>query len=99
MSAAIKTLPEISSVEQAREVVALLLEQLQQLGAENRLLRQKLDAFIRHYFGGRRNEGLDAKQIELALQGLELTTVPAQEPPPAAAAPAHARRNGSSHPV
>jgi len=29
------------------------------LELENRLLRQKLDQYIRHYFGGQRNEGLD----------------------------------------
>ena len=37
---------------------------------ENRLLRQKLDQYIRHYFGGQRNEGLDKHQLELLLQGL-----------------------------
>ncbi|HEV2210264.1 MAG TPA: IS66 family transposase [Verrucomicrobiae bacterium] len=85
--------PEITSLEQAREVVASLF-------IENRLLRQKLDAFIRHYFGGRRNEGLDAKQLQMALLGLELTTAAIEEPqaqaPVAAAQP---RRKGSSHPV
>ncbi len=40
------------------------------LEAENRLLRQKLDQYIRHYFGGQRNEGLDKHQLELLLQGL-----------------------------
>lgn len=107
MSVAIKTVPEISSVEQAREIVGSLFEQLQQLaaqlqqlGTENRLLHQKLDHFIRHYFGGRRNEGLDAKQIEMALQGLELAAVPVEEPQPQApATPMQPRRSGSSHPV
>ena len=37
---------------------------------ENRLLRQKLDQYIRHHFGGQRNEGLDKQQLELLLQGL-----------------------------
>ena len=32
---------------------------------ENQLLRQKLDQYIRHYFGGQRNEGLDKHQLEL----------------------------------
>lgn len=36
---------------------------------ENRLLRQKLDQYIRHYFGGQRKEGLDKHQLELLLQG------------------------------
>jgi len=35
------------------------------LEAENRLLRQKLDQYVRHYFGGQRNEGLDKHQLEL----------------------------------
>jgi hypothetical protein len=34
------------------------------------LLGQKLDQYIRHYFGGQRNEGLDKHQLELLLQGL-----------------------------
>ena len=32
------------------------------------MLRQKLDQYIRHYFGGQRNEGLDKHQLELLLQ-------------------------------
>ena len=40
------------------------------LELENRLLRQKLDQYIRHYFGGQRNESLDKHQLELLLQGL-----------------------------
>ena|SRR5208283_2190531 len=36
---------------------------------ENRLLRQKLDQYIRHDFGGKRNEGLDKHQLELRQQG------------------------------
>jgi hypothetical protein len=37
---------------------------------ENRLLRQKLDLYIRHCFRGQRNEGLDNNQLELLFQGL-----------------------------
>jgi transposase len=84
------TVPENASLEQVRELVAVLV-------VENRLLRQKLDHFIRHYFGGQRNEALDRRQLELLLQGLELAELPAQEPPRAAAAPP--QRNGVSHPV
>ena len=36
-----------------------LREENTQLHQENRLLRQKLDQYIRHYFGGQRNEALD----------------------------------------
>lgn len=50
------------------------------LEAENRLLRQKLDQYIRHYFGGQRNEGLDKHQLELLLQGLpNVITLPTPE--------------------
>lgn len=50
------------------------------LEAENRLLRQKLDQYVRHYFGGQRNEGLDKHQLELLLQGLpNVITLPAVE--------------------
>jgi transposase len=65
------------------------------LEAENRLLRQKLDQYIRHYFGGQRNEGLDKHQLELLLQGLpNVITLPAAEPKPAVAS-----RSGTPHPV
>ena len=61
---------------------------------ENRLLRQKLDQYIRHYFGGQRNEGLDKHQLELLLQGLpNVIALPTPEPKPAAA------RSGTPHPV
>jgi Transposase IS66 family len=43
-----------------------------QLRTENRLLRQKLDQYIHHYFGGQSNEGLDRQQMELLLQGLPI---------------------------
>ena len=62
---------------------------------ENRLLRQKLDQYIRHYFGGQRNEGLDKHQLELLLQGLpNVITLPTPEPNPASVL-----RLGTPHPV
>jgi transposase len=62
---------------------------------ENRLLRQKLDQYIRHYFGGQRNEGLDKHQLELLLQGLpNVITLPAAEPKITTAT-----RKSTSHPV
>jgi transposase len=65
------------------------------LEAENRLLRQKLDQYIRHYFGGQRNEGLDKHQLELLLQGLpNVIALPTPEPKPAAAS-----HSGTPHPV
>ncbi len=65
------------------------------LEAENRLLRQKLDQYIRHYFGGQRNEGLDKHQLELLLQGLlNVITLPAPETKTTTAT-----RHGAVHPV
>ncbi len=81
---------------------ATLLQKVEELSArvvalemENRLLRQKLDQYIRHYFGGQRNEGLDKHQLELLLQGLpNVITVPTAEPKTTTAT-----RNGTAHPV
>ena len=79
-----------------------LLQKVDELSArvvtlemENRLLRQKLDQYIRHYFGGQRNEGLDKHQLELLLQGLpNIITLPPAEPKTTTAT-----RNGSAHPM
>jgi transposase len=79
-----------------------LLQKVEELSArvvaletENRLLRQKLDQYIRHYFGGLRNEGLDKHQLELLLQGLpNVITLPTPEPKTITAT-----RNGAAHPV
>ena len=65
------------------------------LQTENRLLRQKLDQYIRHYFGGQRNEALDKAQLELLLAGLpNVISLPRAEPKPTPAV-----RQGSSHPA
>ena len=65
------------------------------LEAENRLLRQKLDQYIRHFFGGQRNEGLDKHQLELLLQGLpNVITLPTTETKTTTPT-----RNGVAHPV
>ena len=65
------------------------------LEMENRLLRQKLDQYIRHYFGGQRNEGLDKHQLELLLQGLpNVITLPVAETKTITAT-----RIGVAHPV
>ena len=65
------------------------------LHQENRLLRQKLDQYIRHYFGGQRNEGLNRQQQELLLQGLaNIVMLPPPEPKPIAGS-----RTGTPHPV
>ena len=81
---------------------ATLLQKLEEMSArvvalemENRLLRQKLDQYIRHYFGGQRNEGLDKNQLELLLQGLPNVIL---FPPPESNATTTSR-NGGAHPV
>jgi transposase len=75
--------------------VAMLEMENARLQNENRLLRQKLDQYIRHYYGGQRNEGLDKHQLELLLQGLpNVITLPAAETKTTTAT-----RNGASHPV
>jgi len=62
---------------------------------ENRLLRQKLDQYIRHHFGGQRNEGLDKQQLELLLQGLpNVIALPVPESQTTTAS-----RRGAEHPV
>jgi transposase len=81
---------------------ATLLQKLEEISAkvvalemENRLLRQKLEQYIRHYFGGQRNEGLDKNQLELLLQGLpNVIVLPAPESKGTIAS-----RNGGAHPV
>jgi regulator of replication initiation timing len=72
-----------------------LKEENAQVKKENQLLRQRLDQFIRHYFGGRHNEGLDRRQLELLLQGLpNVVEMPVPEAKPSAAP-----RAGQSHPA
>jgi transposase len=81
---------------------AALLEKFEEMSArvvaleiENRLLRQKLDQYIRHYFGGQRNEGLDKNQLELLLQGLpNVIVLPAPKTETTTA-----NGNGGKHPV
>jgi len=58
-----------------------LREENSRLVVENRLLRQKLDQYIGHYFGGQRNEALDKAQLELLLAGLSnVIALPTPEP-------------------
>jgi hypothetical protein len=67
---------------------------LKQRETEIKLLRQKLEFFIKRYFGGTKNEGLDTRQLELLLAGLEVVTTlaPARvKPAPVPARPAVAR--------
>src|SRR5580700_7342879 len=69
------TLPnEISTLH---ELVSTLKNALSAAQVENKLLRQKLELFLKRYFGGTKNEGLDPQQLELLLAGLEALVTPA----------------------
>src|SRR5271154_6180156 len=84
------TLPNEMSTLQ--ELVSTLQGALSAAQIENKLLRQKLELFLKRYFGGTKNEGLDPKQLELLLAGLEamMTSMPvaAEKPTPARSAAA-----------
>jgi transposase len=69
-----------SQLSELRDQVALLLE-------ENKILRQKLDALARRFFGTK-SEHLDSAQLQLLLSGLvESTEEASEEEPPARPAP------------
>ena len=95
-AALLKKIEELSARVAALEADnSRLREENARLREENRLLRQKLDQYIRHYFGGQRNEGLDRHQLELLLQGLaNVVTLPAPEPKLVGTS-----CNGAPHPV
>lgn len=85
----------LQKVEELSARVVTVETENTRLQTENRLLRQKLDQYIRHYFGGQRNEGLDKHQLELLLQGLSnVIALPAPETKTPTAP-----RNGTAHPV
>jgi transposase len=96
VAALIKRVEELSARVSALETEnARLQEENTQFQTENRMLRQKLDLYIRHYFGGQRNEGLEKHQLELLLQGLpNVITLPTPEPKAVVAS-----RPGTPHPV
>ena len=72
---------QITSLDAARALIAELRNDFQQslatLQTENQLLRQKLALCLKRYFGGTKNEGLDPKQLELLLAGMEALVTPA----------------------
>src|ERR1700721_1207494 len=78
-----------------RELVSTLQNALSAAQVENKLLRQKLELFFKRYFGGTKNEGLDARQLELLLAGLEALVMPA----PVAEKPTLARSTPAARPV
>ncbi len=84
---------QVTSLQQLLEQTRHALEESRR---ENTLLRQKLDALARRFFG-KRSEQLDAAQLELLLSGLTEEGVEDRdeedEPPPARLAP---RRGGAN---
>ncbi len=70
--------------------------QVQTLTAENQLLRQKIEALIRRYFGHAKNEGLDPAQLEWLLLGL---TPKVATPEPAAKTSTPAPRTNAPRPA
>src|SRR5487761_2078495 len=72
---------QITSLDEARALITQLRNDFQQslatLQTENKLRRQKLELFLKRYFGGTRNESLDPKQLELLLAGMEALVTPA----------------------
>jgi len=85
----------LQKLEQLSARLVSLEQENVRLQKENQLLRQKLDHYLRHYFGAQRNEGLDKHQLELLLQGLpNVVALPTTEPKPTAP-----RAPGKSHPV
>jgi transposase len=86
---------QITSLDEARGLITQLRNEFQQslaaLQTENQLLRQKLELFLKRYFGGTKNERLDPKQLELLLAGLATLSAPApvvEKPTPPRAASA-----------
>jgi transposase len=76
--------PLQSEVRALREQVAALAVALDQSRRENTLLRQKLDALARRFFG-KKSEQLNAAQLELLLSGLgESSAELAEDPEPPA---------------
>jgi len=70
-----------NEINALHELVSRLQSTLSAVQLENKLLRQKLDLFLKRYFGGSKNESLDPKQLELLLAGLEALMAPAAATP------------------
>ena len=81
-----------NQLRELREQVAVLQEALEQSRRENALLRQKLDALARRFFG-KKSEQLNAAQLELLLSGLAEGNAELNEEkePPARPAPRQTR--------
>jgi len=82
-----------TQINRLQEQVVSLQQALEQSRRENTVLRQKLDALARRFFG-KKSEQLNAAQLELLLQGLVEEVLSAEKKePPARPAP----RTASSH--
>jgi transposase len=81
-----------TQLRELREEVAVLREALEQSRRENTILRQKLDALARRFFG-KKSEQLNAAQLELLLSGLgeQSGERPEEKEPPARPSPRPAR--------
>jgi len=81
-----------NQLRELRKQVGLLEEALEQSRRENTLLRQKLDALARRFFG-KKSEQLNAAQLELLLSGLAEGNAELSEEkePPAQPAPRRTR--------
>src|SRR6266508_2286156 len=85
--------PLPTALEALHVLLGSLQAQVQSLEAENKLLRQKLDLFIRRYFGTGTSEAFDPQQLELILAGLLASHAPV---PASAAQQAAAQAAASS---
>ncbi len=81
-----------TQLRQLREQVTMLQDALEQSRRENTILRQKLDALARRFFG-KKSEHLNAGQLELLLSGLAEsgTELSEDKEPPARPAPRPSR--------
>jgi len=77
-----------------REENAALRQQLEESRRQGLLLRQKLDALARRYFG-KKSEQLNAAQLELLMVGLEESEVEAPTTPTPRTQTARPERNGT----
>lgn len=76
-------------------VFAQTQKELEETRLENKLLRQKLDALARRYFG-KKSELLSSAQLELLLSGLEKTEVLTPSPAKPAPVSRPRQRDGST---
>jgi transposase len=82
---------QAAEIQRLREDNQTLCAKNQTLGTENQLLRQKLEALVRRYFGHTKNEKLDPAQLQLLLTGVIPSVPPPVPPPPPAIAPVRPR--------